>query len=236
MRNNLATISADAIYVLGGHKLGCDYLGKLLKGKKTGKLEFKSIYVIDENKECFAKKDFKDAVQFIHSPYADALVKLLQAGTKNSIIIPDHTAPHVLFKVFLALLADHNYQAQIMPFTQDLHLPFQKTLDSGICAVSYATWVCPLDCQEPDICPAIENDRSWNFNDFFKKLELPSTSKHLFACDQLVYGVCGIPLATILQEWQCLKNKIKTPSSPPHKFMVATFSKCHGILGVAKII
>ncbi len=250
----------DSIYVLGGHALSLEYMERLLRAQKEDLIDFKKLYYIDDNAECIASKKIGEQAQLIPKTYDDFLLDLIESkeAETNSFVIPDHTAPHVLFRLFLNLLEkkNKNIQSKVVPYNTDLKLPFQKLLDSGICALSFATWICPIDCDEPDHCPGIDNTRTWDFRKTFQDYPLNldhsnspphptlspkgedeqvAKSTHLFYCDQLAYGVVGISSQKLCLEWNSFDQKVKALKKTPLSLEVATFTKCHGIIGRAEV-
>jgi len=224
------------IYVLGGHKLSTTYIKHLCQAKKEALIDFDQLFYIDPADNPFCKIDSPNSGEHIKANYTQGLANIFinsePEELKNMWLIPDHTAPHVLFKLFLDWLYVMQYQFEVLPFTQDLKLPYQKTLPSGVCAISYATWTCPLECEEPDTCPGISNTRTWDFGAFLKDQDFNGIdSTHFFSCEQIAYGVCGIPLSLIKSEFDRLFKDIKED----HTFLVGTHSKCHGIIGIARM-
>ena len=149
------------------------------------------------------------------------------------------------------MLEKEGFKTEIIPYNQSLNTPYQKNFDSGIVATSFATWICPLDCDEPTICPHTQAPRTWDFREHFKKVlrpfnpstplrahsaQGPTTTIHTFFCTALVYGVAYIPLKNIAEEWRKLKKSFGRGNLAPTKFIVATHSKCHGIVGMGKIV
>lgn len=224
--------SIKKIIVLGGHKLSCVYLKHILQAQNEGLIQFEEIVYIDENSACQARETFPQIKQ-IQKTYHDGLKNILNSESfslDQSILIPDHTAPHVLFRLFLNLIEE---KTKIIPFKEDLKLPFQHNAE--VSALSYADWTCPMECDEPAICPAINDKRSWHFDRFFREFQnnyQKNFSSHLFFCQQLAYGVAYLPLNLIKDEWEKLRQSLKTQK----RFCVATYSKCHGILGIAELI
>lgn len=233
------SLSCNSIYVLGGHALSLEYMERLLRAQKEGLIDFKKIYYIDDNAECIASKKIGNRATLISKTYDDFLLDLIESkeAETNSFVIPDHTAPHVLFRLFLNLLQKKNteIQSKVVPYDTDLKLPFQKLLDSGICALSFATWICPIDCDEPKHCPGIDNTRTWDFRKTFEHYDKKEAQKsiHLFYCDQLAYGVVGISSQKLCAEWNSFDQKVKELKKTPLSLEVATFTKCHGIIGRA---
>lgn len=233
----------NKIYVLGGHTLSLEYMERLLRAQKEGLIHFEKLYYIDENPECIAAKKIGGSAQLIPKTYDNFLLDLIESkeAASNSFVIPDHTAPHVLFRLFLNFLEKKGkyfgIQSTVIPYNEDLKLPYQKLLNSGICALSFATWICPIDCDEPEHCPGIDNQRTWDFRKTFENYDRhdPQKSIHLFYCNQLAYGVVGISSRKLLHEWNELWKKVNLLQKTPLTLEVATFTKCHGIMGRAKI-
>ena len=236
------SIHCESIYVLGGHALSLEYLERLLRAQKERLIDFKNLYYIDDSTECIAAKKIEKQAKQILKSYDDFLLSLLESpeSKENHFIIPDHTAPHVLFRLFLNLLEKKSKttQSKVIPYDTDLKLPFQKLLDSGICALSFATWICPIDCDEPEHCPGIDNTRTWDFRKTFEHYDQkdPAKSIHLFYCDQLAYGVVGISSQKLCKEWNSFEQRVTELKKAPLSLEVATFTKCHGIIGRAEIM
>jgi hypothetical protein len=223
------------IYIFGGHTLAQSYFSELMQAREQGAIAFADIYCIDATQDCPAKKNHPD--HFIARDPADFILEYLTdtpADAKQDAIIPDHTAQHVFLKVFLNLAARHpNTRAALAPFHSDLQTPFlHKNEDNSVWAVSYATWSCPPECDEPAICPHTQNKRDWDFNRSLTELRqtLPATtSLHLFACQTLWRHIAQIPAADILQECSRFVQNL-TAEKITHA-LIGTHSHCHGILG-----
>ncbi len=210
----------DRIHVLGAHQLALSYYQKLEQAKTRGALDYKKISCISEN-------------------YAEFILSLIAADeneTKNDLIVPDHTAKHVLLEVFMEIAKRTSPTAQVLlaPFEADFSPPFLKKGDNNsIWAMSYATWICPPDCNEPAVCPHIQNDRTWDFHvslpELFKKFPKPLTSIHLFGCSPLWGEISQISVSVIRQEIEKLREQLK--KEKPLRVIVATHSHCHAILG-----
>ncbi len=212
---------------------------QIIKAQKEGLISFEHLSFVDPHPNPHALKIWGDQAVFVKKTYHDFSADILtdKMDLSDSILVPDHTAPHVLLQTFVQLLkAQTGKQVTLVPFDENLNLPFQKNLDSGISALSFATWICPLECEEPDHCPGCEQQRTWDFSDTLGQFKIQNQSAghsvHLFGCTQMAYGVCEISLKTIAEEWAFLRQKI---NDIPHRFTVATFSKCHGIIGTASI-
>lgn len=207
------------IYILGTHALSQSYFEKIINAKTQGMLNVKHCKLIPD-------------------PYSDFILEYFKKNETADLkdtLVPDHTAKHVLLQVFLDITKKYfpNLTTEPVAFKSDFTTPFlHKSDDESVWAVSYATWMCPPDCDEPAICPHIKDKRTWDFNQSLEKLfaSLPGdTRAYRFSCSPLVEEIAQIPMIQIqnaLSDY--LKNLEKNPSQ---KIMVATHSHCHGILG-----
>ncbi|MEO7998819.1 MAG: hypothetical protein ABI852_15320, partial [Gemmatimonadaceae bacterium] len=104
--------------------------------------------------------------------------------------------------------------------------------------VSFAEWLCPVNCIEPALCPATGGPRSWSMPPALKAYvsAQPVTSKLngpvIFHCVHRTHGVGMIdasPVATAdaqIAEWGTNANI---------DVLVGTVSHCHGALGVLSV-
>lgn len=225
---------AVIIHVLGGHPLSCTYITSLLKARDEGLIAFDELHFVDENPRARAYADFGDRVIGHEASYTDHLASLMSLEGDGISVVPDHTAPHVFFQLFLKLLASDpqtkTKSVELIALPEALGTPFEKDLKTGLRALSYATWVCPLECDEPDHCPAKDDARDWHMGNMLRE-KIPALV--LFECDQLAYGVAHIPLRTLQSEWEHVRGHVTSQKTA--SLTVATVSKCHGILGSASV-
>lgn len=229
------------IYLFGGHALAFSYFQKLQTAKSENLISYENIYCIDADEHAHAAKIIPDhlikktPVQFILN-YLDQP----QNYHPDDIIVPDHTAKHIFLGVFLDLVKTKfpNLQTQLKTFQADFTTPFlHKSENDAIWAMSYATWRCPSECQEPNICPHTNANRDWDFNqslpELMKSFSDTTYSTHLFFCEQLVHAISKIPLTKVIAEVSQFIYALQT--QPPQKVIVVTYSHCHGILGQFEI-
>lgn len=225
-----------SIYILGGHKLATSYYQKITACLKNSKTQ---TWLIDPDPNCHAAQ--LNIPNIIPKSYADFITDYWQhqaQQAKDETLVPDHTAPHVMLRVFLDIVEKKHAElsAQLSPLVSDLQTPFvYKSENDAIWAVSYATWTCPADCDEPKICPHTQNNRDWDFNHSLKELFASdskiskNSSAYCFACQPLVQEISHIPMDTILTKLNDFESQLKT--KPPQDVIIATHSHCHGIIG-----
>ena len=224
------------IYILGGHKLSYSYYEKITQASDDGTLSFAHCQLIDADPDCYAS-DLVTHDSLIQKTNSEFILDYLKNDQNpQDILIPDHTAKHVMLQVYLDLakkeFPDLNTAPAAIPLS--LNTPFMHPSDDkSILAVSYATWTCPADCAEPAICPHTESERSWDFNKTFAEIadEIKSnkTALYRFACEPFLAEICHLPFKDIFSQTQSFIKSVK--ASTIQKVIVATHSHCHGILG-----
>lgn len=226
------------IYILGGHKLACSYFEKIMKAKAKSALAFSQAFLIDADAQCLAAQDH--ASSFINkSPSQFILDDLFSADPNpNAILIPDHTAKHVMLETYLGLVEKKfpTLKTKLATIPSSWQTPFlYKSDDDAIWAMSYAVWMCPADCTEPKICPYTQGPRDWDFNQSLKVLydDLPGTAVYDFACQPLFEEIAQISMSVIRREMTRFIDDVKNTTTK--KFLVTTHSHCHGIVGSFEI-
>jgi len=225
----------DNIYIFGGHALSVNYHELLTAAKASGEITSREIFCIDDNPTCVAASTIPQAHICLHP--AEFIAKYINRHYEQhplDAIVPDHTAQHVLLKVFLdKVAAQGTFKTQLIPLKEGPNTPFlHKAENQAIWAISYATWICPPDCQEPAICPHTKAPRSWDCGDVLKPSQTNSNNKvvtHLFACAPLYQHIVQIPGAVICQEMMTFEKSLT--ENPPERVIIGTHSHCHGIIG-----
>lgn len=203
------------IYILGAHKLATSYFQAL----KNSDLVYENLVLV------------KTPTQFLLD-YA----KEKSSQDPQNIFIPDHTAKHVMLAVFLERakeLCPHKKIA-LSPFEADFHPPFiHKSDGDALWAISHATWTCPPDCDEPEICPHIQDKRDWDFFVSLKTLlgkkENKNTLVFRYGCKPLSKQISFLPLEKVVSDLKYFEEKLKQENNLT--IIIATHSRCHGIIG-----
>lgn len=241
MKKNIKNYQTIAI--LGGHKLALSYYRKLMEAKKTGVLKVDQIIAVSADANAPILSDISTE-DFICKTPAEFIARDLcewNEDIENCALVPDHTSRHVMLEAFMAWLKIHAPQKKVTlePLNMPLDFPFTyKSENNAIIAMSYATWACPPDCDEPAICPHIQNKREWDFNKIFTEENWKTfSSSHLypFACEPLHAEISQIPFAKIQTQFKKLFKKLKEKLNSAQPHAIATHSHCHGIVGQLKV-
>lgn len=235
---------AGPVYILGGHKLACSYFEKITQAKAEcalgdSPLAFSQAFLIDADSQCLAALDHTSS--FIEKSPSQFILDDLFSNFQNpdAVLVPDHTAKHVMLQACLGLVEKKfpTLKIKLSALSSSFQTPFlHKSEANAIWAMSYATWTCPADCTEPKICPHTEGPRDWDFNESLKTLydSLPSTCIYDFACQPLLAEIAQIPMRVIRQEMSRFIDDVQNHKAK--KFLVATHSHCHGIVGSFEIL
>lgn len=226
----------NRIYILGAHGLAFSYYKKLAKARSSRALSCHQLVLIDPNPKAVGVKQLENGDLFIEKTYSDFVISYLQnqnGAHPDDILVPDHTAKHVMFQVFWDLVQTSfpGLTLSSKALNLNLNTPFEyKSEDGAHWALSYAKWTCPPDCDEPNICPHTKNKRTWDFNQSLSEPPLdPLTKYSQFSCQQLLGEISYIPFLKIIKETSELIYGIQ--QNTIRAACVATHSHCHGIIG-----
>ncbi len=230
------------IYILGTHKLSLSYAHLLAEGFKNGELCFSKIFFIDSQQNQDVQDFIENSVshgysaEHVITTYEQFISEYLENFNNyhsDDAIIPDHTAPHVMLKVVFSLI-ERNFKnkiAELKPFNSTFATPFlHKSQNDAIWAMSYATWACPPECDEPKICPHLKSERHWDFNSIGLNL---SSDPHIFlaqfSCQIIYKQVAYLAIIPLVQKISELIYEIQENNY--ESYLVMTHSHCHAILG-----
>jgi hypothetical protein len=111
-----------------------------------------------------------------------------------------------------------------VPDVVDLEVPNPIRSPAGTLYASFATFICPDFCKEPDeICTHTGQGRPGNLYEVFGKVRVPGFETAVLRSWQLAPGVGGYP-------GRSLNRLLALISSKPGKYLVATSCRCHGVM------
>lgn len=227
-------------HVVGGGCFGSQYVRWLLKARQRGKIEFEAIRAVDRDPHCkLARKGPTDPVLEVVAAdwieYAAQLLRRPLADTADDHWVPSPLSPHILFLAMIRAVREEGYRLIPIPFRESPPTPVRFELPNGNLAISFAEWTCPVNCIEPDICPATKGPRDWDMKpalaQHFGGRE-KEVSAQVLQCQHLVHGVGTIPWREIAESFARLREDLKGGLS---RMAVATVSSCHGLIGMAEL-
>jgi hypothetical protein len=215
--------------VISGGRDGAAYVRQLLRAADAGRLELDAIHVVDRDPACEAVRYARDPrVRLEAADWGEWLDGRLDALPAGSQLVPYHWAPHLLVdwlarqarRAGMRVLRGGEIPAQ--------GVPYEATTGAGDRALSYATWVCPVMCIEPALCPHTRGPKDWSLCRQLETTQADDSfdARIVFRCLHLAWGVGTIPVAEILA---ARERMLAGVGSRPRRYLVATSSHCHAL-------
>jgi hypothetical protein len=105
--------------------------------------------------------------------------------------------------------------------------------------VSFAEWMCPINCIEPAMCPEIRGPRTWSLPPAVRAYVAAERARGrnlagpvIFHCAHRAYGVGMFDTREVLAGDQLVAS---AGADGPADVLVGTVSHCHGALNVLSI-
>jgi len=108
-------------------------------------------------------------------------------------------------------------------------LPHTWPGSEGSLLISYADFVCPDDCPEPEYCTVTGERRDKPLHDLLSRLELTDFKVHIIRSHQLAPGLGGYKVADLATAAEKLTRDDRG------QWLLGTSCKCHGILTALEI-
>ncbi|HVZ77273.1 MAG TPA: hypothetical protein VG818_04765 [Gemmatimonadaceae bacterium] len=236
-----------AIVVIGGGCYGSYYVRQLRRAASAGAIRCRELIVVDRASSCAVASTLDDAVlpaRLVVAEWADFLRGFLadvrSRGTTDDAIVPSPLMPHLL-RDWLVDAARERWPARgvrTAPLLRAPDMPWQQAAPDGTHYVSFATWMCPINCIEPATCPHTRGPRAWSMAPALRAYaERPGTSERpvagpfLFRCTHRAWGVGMIDVRDVLAADAELAQR---GAAGPVEALVGTVSHCHG--AVSRIV
>ena len=218
----LKDISEDAIFIIGAGHFG-NRAARILSQESNAPL---FVVDVDENilsqvKGLPAKTIVYDGILFLVENYP-------VLNPLNTIVpaVPVHLAFEWL-KCHLDrkfVIKKISVPGEIKPLLPHTWLGSEESL-----LVSYADFVCPDDCPEPEFCTVTGERRELPLHDLLSHLDLLDFHVHIIRSHQLAPGLGGYKVGDL----KTAAEKIIRDEAG--KWLLGTACKCHGILTALEI-
>jgi hypothetical protein len=233
------------IIVVGGGCYGGYYVRQLLRAERAGAIGWASLIVVDRDPACAVATLPNEArpprlelvVADWHEYFAMDLARASDDPTRRGdAIVPSPLMPHLMAD-WLVERARARWPARTVrtePLESPPAVPWQRTGEDGTHYVSFAEWMCPINCIEPARCPETRGERSWSLpvaltsyvhdeQHAGRSLEEPL----VFHCRHRAYGVGMIDVRDVLDADAAIAARGAAGSA---SFLIGTVSHCHGAL------
>jgi hypothetical protein len=237
------------VVVIGGGCYGSWYVQQLDRAVARGALQVEQVTVVDRDPRCRVQAERARYVSLpldvVTQTWDDFLGRWLAAATLPSCardaIVPSPLMPHVLFDWLLARARARwpDRSVSVRPLREAPPMPWQRAAPDGRHYVSFAEWMCPVNCIEPNRCPATRGPRDWSMPPALtayvsaeQALGHPLRGPIIFHCLHRTWGVGMIDVAAVVAADARVASEAL---AGPARFLVGTVSHCHGALGVLHI-
>jgi hypothetical protein len=223
------TVRVPRFVVVSGGEVGAAYVRQLLRAIEAGRLDTGRIDVVDRDPSCRAAAWADGRRVHLHvDDWSTWLERHLGSAAPEDHLVPYHWAPHLLLTWLEGEVRRAGGAAARLRGLAARSLPYEGDTADGARALSYADWVCPPTCIEPEACPHTRGPRDWSLA---ADLDAPAPADQVddrvvFRCLHLVYGVGTVPVSAILAARHKLVGGL---ARGPRRYLVATSSHCHGL-------
>ena len=234
------------IVVVGGGCYGGYYVRQLSRARAAGYATWSRLVVVDRDALCLVStlqgNDRPPGLSLVTATWEEYFSSYLGAAAErplevvNDAIVPSPLMPHLLAEWLVQRARDRWPMRRIVvePLGGIPGIPWQMTGADGTQYVSFAEWVCPINCIEPARCPATRGDRSWSlppalasYADDERAAGRPVVGPFVFHCAHRTHGVGMIDVRDVIAADATIAA---LDAATPTAVLVGTASHCHGAL------
>jgi hypothetical protein len=203
--------------------VGAGHFGYLAAERLTRRFPEASFLVFDQRREKLDRiaKDFgitictEDIPSFFENARVDEKTWIIPA-------VPIHFA----FEWLLHELKKSG-GAHPLPVPESVtgQIPNPYRAPSGSLCASFATFMCPDTCSEPDeICTYTKGPRRGNLFEDLARINVPDFDVVVIRSWQLAPGVGGYPGGSVKEVWKKIGERAEG------RYLIATSCRCHGVI------
>ena len=153
-------------------------------------------------------------------------------------IVPSPLMPHLLYDWIVARARERwpGRCVSSVPLHRAPATPWERRAADGTHYVSFAEWMCPINCVEPPLCPEIAGPRTWSVPPALRAYVAAERAAGrdvvgpvLFHCTHRAYGVGMIDVRDVLAGDAVVAA---AGEGEPARVLVGTVSHCHGAVNL----
>lgn len=239
------------IVIVGGGCYGSYYVRQLRRAHAAGAISLESLVVVDRNPGCAVAIDREREtggpwLDIVVSDWADFFRDYLERASSGGepstdAIVPSPLMPHLLYD-WLLERARVRWPERIVaskPLAEPPVVPWDRAGGSATHYVSFADWMCPVNCVEPRLCPHTRGERSWSLPVAVGEYVSAQTTRGnamagpvIFHCTHRAFGVGMIDTADVVEADRMVSQ---SGASGSVNVLVGTVSHCHGALNLLSV-
>ena len=230
--------------MVGGGCYGGYYVRQLGRAERAGAVEWDELLVVDRDAACAVARggdeDRPPRMRLVISTWEEFFASYLAeaAGWRSGddAIVPSPLMPHLMadWLVDRARARWPDRDIRIEPLDGALPVPWQRAGEDGTHYVSFAEWMCPINCIEPARCPETRDTRTWSLPTALRRHTVDGQARGanvgvplLFHCTHRAFGVGMIDVRDVLAADAAIAA---AGTSAQGRFLIGTVSHCHGAL------
>jgi hypothetical protein len=234
------------IVVVGGGCYGGYYVRQLARAYRADAVRWHRLLVVDRDPSCrvaaLPEAERPPRLSLAFAEWRDFFGDVLGAAAVDpgshagDAIVPSPLMPHLLAD-WIADRAAARWPERVVriaPLASVPDVPWQRAGADGTRYVSFAEWMCPINCIEPARCPHTRGPRTWSMPDAIRAYareagdgDASPGEPLVFHCTHRAYGVGMIDVRDVLQADAEVAARA---ADGPAEFLVGTVSHCHGAL------
>ena len=243
------------IVVVGGGCYGSWYVRQLLRARERGAISWTRLLVVDRDAGCQAAREGLALALPDERAAAPALVVagwteffarfLARAASEPSkerdAIVPSPLMPHLMFDWLLARARERwpGRTVERRALAAAPATPWERAGTDGTHYVSFATWMCPINCVEPATCPHTRGARDWSMPEALaaygaaeRAAGRPVEGPVVFHCAHRAYGVGMFDVAAVVAADALVRDVADGRGAD---VLVGTASHCHGAVALLSV-
>jgi hypothetical protein len=232
------------IVIVGGGCYGAYYLRQLGRAQRAAAAEWDELIVVDRDPTCAVGRRTPDelpprtrlVVAEWHRYFDDYLASAVgDPARRRDAIVPSPLMPHLMAD-WLAARALERWPERAVrtePLLAAPDVPWQRAGGDGTHYVSFAEWMCPINCIEPPKCPHTRGPRSWSLPTAVREYVDAERERGraleplVFHCTHRTHGVGMIDVADVVDADAAIASN---GTGRAASFLIGTVSHCHGAL------
>ena len=232
------------ILIVGGGCYGSYYLRQLGRAHRAAAAEWDELIVVDRDPACAVGRSTRDGlpprtrlvVAEWHQYFEDYLASAVDdPARRHDAIVPSPLMPHLMAD-WLAARARQRWPERAVrtePLLAEPEVPWQRPGEDGTHYVSFAEWMCPINCIEPAKCPHTRGARSWSLPVAVREYVDAEGRRGraleplVFHCTHRTHGVGMIDVADVVDADAAIATGGTRGEAA---FLIGTVSHCHGAL------
>jgi hypothetical protein len=237
------------IVIVGGGCYGSYYVRQLGRAARAGAVTWQRLWVVDREAHCRVAQEVASdpappgrPAEVIVSDWSAFFDRYLgnasldRAGTLHDAIVPSPLMPHLMFDWLRARAGERwpERPIEVRPLDRVPNTPWQRAAPDGTHYVSFAEWMCPINCVEPPLCPEIAGPRTWSlppalraYVDEERRLGHPLVGPVIFHCRHRAYGVGMFDTRDVVAADDLVMEAGRRGAAD---VLVGTVSHCHGAI------